>query len=77
MENKNMRKLNVTVQCEEPEILGSGSTYSNVVCFPNEERAFEEFHHCGRNYLHRITYRKQPPYTTTEWWDEDLKCWRS
>lgn len=62
---------------EEPEILGSGSTYSNVVCFPNEERAFEECHHCGRNYLHRITYRKQPPYTTTEWWDEDLKCWRS
>ena len=125
MENKNMRKLNVTVQCmavynssimvpreltfeeaikyakehiddfdeeedtdsdcrvlyetgiEEPEILGSGSTYSNVVYFPDEERAFEEFHHCGRNYLHRITYRKKSPYTTTEWWDEDLKCWRS
>ena len=56
---------------EEPEILGSGSTYSNVVCFPDEERAFEEFHHCGRNYLHRITYRKKSPYTTTEWWDED------
>lgn len=33
---------------EEPEILGSGSTYSNVVYFPDEERAFEEFHHCGR-----------------------------
>ncbi len=62
---------------EEPEILGSGSTYSNVVYFPDEERAFEEFHHCGRNYLHRITYRKKSPYTTTEWWDEDLKCWRS
>ncbi len=109
MENKNMRKLNVTVQCmavynssimvpreltfeedtdsdcrvlyetgiEEPEILGSGSTYSNVAYFPDEERAFEEFHHCGRNYLHRITYRKKSPYTTTEWWDEDLKCWRS
>lgn len=103
MENKNMRKLNVTVQCmavynssimvpreltfEEAikyakehidEInLGSGSTYSNVVYFPDEERAFEEFHHCGRNYLHRITYRKKSPYTTTEWWDEDLKCWRS
>lgn len=61
----------------EPEILGSGSTYRNVVCFPDAERAFEEFHHCGRNYLHRITHRKQPPYTTTEWWDEDLKCWRS
>lgn len=62
---------------EEPEILGSGSTYSNVVYSPDEERAFEEFHHCGRNYLHRITYRKKSPYTTTEWWDEDLKCWRS
>ena len=62
---------------EEPEILGSGSTYSNVVYFPDEERAFEEFHHGGRNYLHRITYRKKSPYTTTEWWDEDLKCWRS
>lgn len=57
---------------EEPEIFGSGSTYSNVVYFPDEERAFEEFHHCGRNYLHRITYRKKSPYTTTEWWDEDL-----
>lgn len=36
---------------EEPEILGSGSTYSNVVYFPDEERAFEEFHHCGQNIM--------------------------
>ena len=60
---------------EEPEILGSGSRYSNVVCFQSEERAFEAFRKGGRNYLRRITYRNSPPYKTTELWDDAEKCW--
>lgn len=41
---------------EEPEILGSGSTYSNVVYFPDEECAFEELiiHTTVTGYGHSI-----------------------
>ena len=60
---------------EEPEILGSGSRYSNVVCFQSEERAFEAFRQGGRNYLRRITYRNHPPYKTTAQWDDIEKIW--
>lgn len=35
----------------EPEILGSGSNYSNIFRTKNEEEAIEQYHNEGRNYL--------------------------
>ena len=46
---------------EIPEILGSGSSFSNVFKTKDEEKAFEESHQKGRNYL--VRYKKKGRYT--------------
>lgn len=61
---------------EAPEILGSGSTYSNVKRFRDENKAFEEYKTNKRDYLHRKTYYLELPFPVEEWWDDSLGKWR-
>lgn len=60
---------------ETPEILGSGSQFSNVVTTANEEEAFRAYRTGGRNYLYRITH-VPGKHHVIEWWSEWEKCWR-
>lgn len=60
---------------EEPEILGSGSSFYNVVTTIDENEAFQAFHKGSRNYLYRITLNPGKP-RVIEWWSEWEKCWR-
>ena len=46
---------------EIPEILGSGSSFSNVFKTKDEKKALEESHQKGRNYL--VRYQKKGRYT--------------
>ena len=61
---------------ETPEILGSGSSFSNVITTTDENEAFQAYRSGNRNYLLRATYSIDRP-RIIERWDEDLKCWRS
>lgn len=61
---------------EEPEILGSGSSFYNVITTADESEAFQAFHKGSRNYLLKITYGVGEP-RRIEWWDEEQKCWRA
>lgn len=69
-------KIIYEVGDEAPEILGSGSTYSNVKRFRDENKAFEEYRTNKRDYLHRQTYYLKLPFPVTEWWDDSLGKWR-
>lgn len=54
---------------DEPEILGSGSTYYNVLTTRNQQEAIEASKKCSRNYLIRFT----PDRTRREVWTEEGK----
>ena len=58
---------------EEPEILGSGSHWYNVIRTTNEAKAFELFKEAGRNYITRS--RTTNGNRETEWWDAHSKEW--
>ena len=60
---------------ETPEILGSGSQFSNVLTTTNEQEAMKAYRTGGRNYLYRIT-RNPGGIHIIEWWSEWEKCWR-
>jgi hypothetical protein len=68
-----MNKAYYETGIEAPEIVGSGSSFSNVVVTTNEREAFQAYHD-GRNYLLRVTYNAGQ--RSIEWWDEEQKCWR-
>lgn len=61
---------------ETPEILGSGSSYSNVATTSDESEAFELYRKVGRNYLLRRIRNDGAP-RKTEWWCDWDKCWRT
>lgn len=52
-EHKNVSDWTYETGREEPEILGSGSQYYNVVITKNKEKALKEYKEAGRNYLKR------------------------
>ena len=59
---------------EESEILGSGSTYYNVIETKNEKKAFEEAFNGTRNYL--IRYKIVDGTTQNrQWYDGNSKSW--
>ncbi len=58
---------------EEPEILGSGSNWSNVETTYDEQKAFELAKDGTRNYL--IRKRKIDGRTITQWYDGYSKSW--
>ena len=59
---------------EESEILGSGSTYYNVIKTTNKQKAFEESKNDCRNYL--IRYKKKDGLTICrQWYDNYSKSW--
>ena len=59
---------------EEPEILGSGSTYHHVFKTKDEKEAFEKAHDGCRNYL--IRYKKgKISKTSYQWYDTYSKSW--
>ena len=60
---------------EEPEILGSGSSFYNVVTTSDESEAFQAFYKGNRNYLLKVTHIFGKP-RKIECWDEEQKCWR-
>lgn len=60
---------------ETPEILASGSSFSNVITTSDADKAFKAYRSGGRNYLRRISFGVNKP-RKTEWWDEEWKCWR-
>lgn len=56
---------------EIPEILGSGSSYHNVVITKNENEAIQEFSNSKiRNYLWKIENNRPIAY-----WDKKEKRW--
>lgn len=59
---------------EVPEVLGSGSTFYNVITTKDETFARSELKKRGRNYL--LRYTKTHGNTYSEWWDSASKCWR-
>ena len=67
-----LRILYYEVGIETPEILGSGSTYSNVVQTKSEEEAFQLLQR-GRNYLAR--YAKENGRLIVDEYDSTLKTW--
>ena len=59
---------------EESEIMGSGSTYSNVLKTYDEKEAFREAHNHNRNYI--IRYKKKDGITIKrQWFDEYSQDW--
>ena len=52
-EYKNISDWTYETGREEPEILGSGSQYYNVVITKDKEKALKEYKEAGRNYLKR------------------------
>ena len=58
---------------EEPEILGSGSSYYSVETTRDEKEAFELFKKCARNYL--IRYKKINGVKITEFYDSIKNAW--
>lgn len=70
-----MSKIYYETGIEEPEILGSGSSFYNVVTTSDESEAFQAFYKGNRNYLLKVTHSVGKP-REIEWWDEEQKCWR-
>lgn len=70
-----MSRIYYETGVEDPEILGSGSSFSNVVRVVAEADAFEAYRQCGRNYLTRVTLDSEAP-RKIEWWDDEQKCFR-
>lgn len=68
-----MNKTYYETGIEIPEIVGSGSSFSNVVITANEREAFQAYKN-GRNYLLRVIY--DAGQRSIEWWDEEQRCWR-
>lgn len=64
-----MNKAYYETGIESPEIVGSGSSFSNVVVTTNEREAFQAYHD-GRNYLLRVTY--SAGRRSIEWWDNSF-----
>lgn len=60
---------------ETPEILGSGSQFSNIVTTRSEEAAFKAYKEGNRNYLYKITHNPGAP-RVVEWWSDWEQCWR-
>ena len=59
---------------EEPEILGSGSKYYNVITTKDEQKAFKEATDGHHNYL--IRYKKKDGITIArQWYDGYSKSW--
>ena len=59
---------------EESEILGSGSTYYNVIKTKDEQKAFKEAMDGSHNYL--VRYKKKDGITITrQWYDGYSKSW--
>lgn len=58
---------------EEPEILGSGSQWYNVVNTKDEDEALRLFREAGRNYLRR--HRTVNNETITEYFDPSKRNW--
>lgn len=59
---------------EDPEILGSGSQYFNVVTTYDEKEAFELAKTGNRTYLERICFKDGEKIT--EWYDFLDNSWR-
>lgn len=70
-----MSRIYYETGVEDPEILGSSTSYSNVVRIINEVEAFKAYRQCGRNYLLRVTLGSGAP-RKIEWWDDEQKCFR-
>ena len=70
-----MSKVYYETGIETPEILGSGSSFSNVVTTIDESEAFREYRKGLRNYLLKVTHGIGEP-RKIEWWDEEQGCWR-
>lgn len=68
-----MNKAYYETGIEVPEIVGSGSSFSNVEVTTNEREAFQAYHDGGRNYLLRVTYNAGR--RSAEWWNEEQKRW--
>lgn len=58
---------------EEPEILGSGSTYYNIKRTRDKNEAFNEYNDGFNNYL--IRYKKENNKTIRQWYDGYSKSW--
>ena len=59
---------------EEPEILGSGSTYYNVITTKDEQKALKEAFDGYRNYL--VRYKKKDGVIVAhQWYDSYSKSW--
>lgn len=59
---------------EESEILGSGSTYYDVIKTKDEQKAFKEAMDGYHNYL--VRYKKKDGITiTSQWYDGYSKSW--
>lgn len=69
-----MSRIYYETGIEEPEILGSGSSFWNVISTIDEDEAFKLFHK-GRNYLWKVIQSVGEP-RKIERWDEEKKCWR-
>lgn len=70
-----MSRIYYETGVEDPEILGSGSSYSNVVRIINEVEAFKAYRQCGSNYLLKIILDTGAP-RKIEWCDDEQKCFR-
>ena len=52
---------------ESPEVLGSGSSFSNVVKTTSEDEAFQAYRMGGRNYLWRVTLDTEASRKVEQW----------
>lgn len=79
---KNIEKVDIDIDNpwiyetgkEEPEILGSGSTYYNVITTKDEQKALKEAFDGYRNYL--VRYKKKDGVIVAhQWYDSYSKSW--
>ena len=62
-----MSRIYYETGIESPEVLGSGSSFSNVMKTTSEDEAFLLYRKGGRNYLWRVTLGAGAPRKIEQW----------